>query len=225
MNYLLFDFDGTIADTYTVVEKVGMELARKHGLSIDPDETRGIGIKNALIKADFPLWKLPALISELKKQLNIHIQTDIKPFEEIIPVLAELSTKYNLAIVSSNSKENIESFLNKHKLFSLFTFVYSDSSIFGKHAVLKRLLAKYQINPAKVIYIGDEDRDIQASRKLGIPIISVGWGYNTLSLLEKAEPDYLIEKPCQILDILSGIERKSINLKKDIPNPIVRRIK
>jgi phosphoglycolate phosphatase len=212
LNYLLFDFDGTIADTYTIVEKVGMELARKHGLSIDPDETRTIGIKNALIKADFPLWKLPALISELKKQLAIHIQTDIKPFEEIVPVLAKLAQKYNLAIVSSNSKENIESFLNKHKLFSLFTFVYSDSSIFGKHAVLKRLLAKYQINPAKAIYVGDEDRDIQAARKLHLPIISVSWGYNSPSLLAKAEPDYLIDKPRQILDILCQIERQRTNL-------------
>jgi phosphoglycolate phosphatase len=52
-------------------------------------------------------------------------------------------------------------------------------------------------------YIGNEDRDIHAAHKLKIPIIAVTWGYNVRELLATEKPDYLIDKPEELLGILS----------------------
>ena len=53
----------------------------------------------------------------------------------------------------------------------------------------------------KIIYVGDETRDIEACKKVGVPIISVGWGFNTSANLKKHDPDYFIEDPKELLEI------------------------
>jgi len=122
-------------------------------------------------------------------------------FFDCISDLNNLSKKYDLGIISSNSESNIKSFLDKHNLTSLFSYIHTDSSLFGKHTILKKFCRKFKIEYSNVIYIGDEDRDILAAKKMKIKVVSVTWGYNDKSLLEKEKPDYLVEAPKQILDI------------------------
>lgn len=72
------------------------------------------------------------------------------------------------------------------------------------------LLRKYGIRPEETIYVGDETRDIEAARKTNIEIIAVSWGYNSKQLLEKQKPDFLIDKPRQLVDILEGLRNPAL---------------
>ena len=145
--------------------------------------------------------KFPKILSIEFRGYNLTEIVDHIVIEETKSrIFKKLNEDYKLGIVSSNSEENIRIVLRRYKIENLFEFVYSSSSIFGKHLVLKRMCKKYKINPNSIIYIGDEDRDIIAAKKAKIKIIAVTWGFNSEKLLKEEKPDYLVNAPKEILE-------------------------
>jgi len=196
--YIVFDFDGTIADTYQDVLNLVNDFKEDKYKKIDFKDIRDYGFRYLIQKAGIPLWEIPEFIYQVKSKLKK--KNNIRLFPDILDVFKKLSENYNLGIVSSNSEENVKIALKKYKIENLFKFIYSDSSIFGKHLILKKMCKKYKINPDDVIYVGDEDRDIIAAKKARIKVIAVTWGFNSEKLLKKEKPDYLIHTPKEILE-------------------------
>ena len=198
IKYIVFDFDGTLADTFDVIKTIA---TKEYGaIDIDFELVKELGAKSFLKQMNIPLWKLPEMAINVTSKLRN--SKDIKLFPGIIDLLNNLKNNYKIGIVSSNSKENIIDTLKIHNIESLFEFVYSDSSIFGKHLVLKKMCGKYKINPLEVIYVGDEDRDIIAAKKIKIKTIAVTWGFNSKEKLSREKPDYIVDSPIQILEIV-----------------------
>ena len=100
--------------------------------------------------------------------------------------------------------ENVSLFLNKHKL-TCFKHIDSDQSLFGKDKVIANFLKKYQIKNEEAIYVGDEVRDIEAAHKAKIKIMAVTWGFNYEEVLKQNSPDYLVNQPKQIAEVLEKI--------------------
>ena len=196
---MVFDFDGTIADTFQKIKSIVNDLKKEEGKEIDFEEIRDYGTIALIKKSGVPFWKLPKFIyrtmSELKNKGNI------KLFPWTSKVFKKLSKDYKLGILSSNSEGNIRSVLRKYKIENLFEFVYSKSSLFGKHKTIKKMCKKYKIKSNEAIYVGDEDRDIIAAKKVKIKIIAVTWGFNSKKRLKEKNPDYLIENPRELLKI------------------------
>lgn len=196
---IIFDFDGTLVDTFDVIKKIAINEYGEY--DIDFELFKQEGARGLLKKANIPRRKLPGMIlnvtSKLRKSENI------KLFPGIVDMLYSLKNNYKIGIVSSNSKDIIIDALKKHNIENLFEFVYSESSLFGKHLVLKRVCDKQNIKPLDVIYVGDEDRDIIAAKKAGIKTIAVTWGFNSREKLSRENPDYLVDSPMQILEVLS----------------------
>jgi phosphoglycolate phosphatase len=69
------------------------------------------------------------------------------------------------------------------------------------------LLAKIQkkYNTDKILYIGDEPRDIIASKAVKIKIAAVTWGYSNKKLLAEYNPDFIIDRPQEILKIIKKL--------------------
>lgn len=199
IKYIIFDFDGTIADTFDVLKTIAIDEYSEY--DIDLELFKNEGAKGMLKKLDIPSWKLPGMILSITSKLRN--SSDIKLFPGIVDLLSILKKDYKIGIVSSNSQEIINNTLIKYNIQNLFKFVYSESSIFGKHLVLKRMCSKYSINPLNVIYVGDEDRDIIAAKKVKIKTIAVTWGFNSKEKLSKENPDYLIDLPMQIFEVIS----------------------
>ncbi|MDE1866773.1 MAG: HAD hydrolase-like protein, partial [Thaumarchaeota archaeon] len=84
----------------------------------------------------------------------------------------------------------------------LFDFVYTGRAVYGKARLLKKLMKEKTIPHKDPIYVGDEIRDVEAAKKAGIRVIGVAWGYNTKAALQKANPDYIVEKPEELQEII-----------------------
>ena len=199
IKYIVFDFDGTLADTFESIK----EIARNEIGDIsdeDFDLLKDEGIKGIMKRKNIKFWKLPKMALTVTSKLKN--KGDIRLFPEMINLVQSLSKSYKIGIVSSNSEENIIQTLRKNNIINLFDFVFSQSSIFGKHIVLKKMCRKYQINPSEVIYVGDEDRDIAASKKAKIKHIAVTWGYNSEKRLRELAPDYIANSPKEIAEII-----------------------
>lgn len=84
----------------------------------------------------------------------------------------------------------------------VFDFIFSCRKIFGKHRIIKKAIKKNNLSINEIVYIGDEIRDIDACKKIGVNIISVSWGYNNKSSLIKEKAGIVIENPIEILEYL-----------------------
>lgn len=200
-NYIVFDFDGTLADTFDVIKTIAMQEYGEYDIDIDLFKSEGA--KGMLKKLDIPRWKIPGMILNVTSKLRS--SKEIKLFPGIVDMLNVMKKDYKIGIVSSNSQEIINATLREYEMDDLFEFVYSESSLFGKHLVLKKMCSKYKIDPLDVIYVGDEDRDIVAAKKANIKTIAVTWGFNSKEKLSRENPDYLVDSPMEILEALQNL--------------------
>jgi|SRR6056297_1404893 len=200
IKYIVFDFDGTLADTFEIMKEIAKnefeDLSDK-----DFELLRDEGIKGMMKRKNIHVWELPKMVLRFTSKMKN--KENVKLFPEVLELLKTLSKSYKLGIVSSNSEENIIQNLKKYNAHSLFDFIFSQSSIFGKDKVLKKMCKKYQINSSEVIYVGDEDRDIIAAKKIKIKNIAVTWGYNSEKKLQEVNPDIIVNSPKEIIEKIS----------------------
>lgn len=200
---LIFDFDGTLADSLPVVVDIINTLAKQFGYKTvdekDLPQLQNKSQKELLKMFEISMLKLPKFLLQGKKMLYEQIE-DVPVFPHLKEVLQQLHKTHTLGILTSNSIENVEKFLQKHEL-DMFDFVHSEKNLFGKHKALKSLLNKYQLNKEESMYVGDESRDIEACHKIQLDIIAVSWGFNTKDLLEKYKPTFLIDTPEELLKV------------------------
>ncbi len=203
---IIFDFDGTIADSLLkgieITNKIAKQLNIKTIKEEEIEHLRNLTPYELIKYMGIPLFKIPVLVARYHKETNEIIDT-LKPYHGMPGVINTLAEKYMLGILSSNSEENINKFLKNNNLDKNFLFVSSQPSLFGKGASLKKIMRQHKLGPDQVIYIGDEVRDIQSAKKARIKIISVTWGGNSRKLLERFSPDYIAETPGDILSILT----------------------
>ncbi len=201
---IIFDFDGTIADTFGVFYNILRELGPQIGIGdITPEDIlayRQKGAKELIKQFKIKAWRVPFLIKKGQKIFGKHIESTA-PFERMPEVLRLLfESKIKLGIVTTNTSGNVRKFLEKWDL-EVFDFVISTPSLFGKKSALKRTLKRYGLKKEEVIYIGDEVRDIESAKSAGISVGAVVWGYNTKDLLVEHSPDFVFEEPKNLLEL------------------------
>lgn len=209
MKEIIFDFDGTIADTFDVVLSISNCLASEFGYPpVQPEEVKhlkNLTSREILKQSGVSLLKLPFLLRRLRVELNREI-CRLGPIAGIREVLQELKDGGNhLGIVTSNSRENVIAFLEAQQMADLFDFVGSGLTLFGKGRIIQQIIKQQKLDPAIVTYVGDETRDIEAARKIGIRVIAVSWGFNSSQILAEHRPDFLIHRPAELLEVLTKL--------------------
>ncbi|MCT7956890.1 HAD-IA family hydrolase [Laspinema palackyanum] len=205
---ILFDFDGTIADSLDSIVKITNRLSGEFGYKKttqeDVENLRNMNSLQIIKTSGVPIFKIPFLLQMVKLELNHEIQ-NLKPTAGILESLHTLKQKeHKLGIVTSNSLENVKAFLERNEMTKLFSFIHAGSTLFGKNKAIRRFLKKEGVSPESVIYVGDETRDIEAAKKARIKVIAVTWGFNSKMVLAQHNPDLAIDKP---QDLIAAIER------------------
>ncbi|MBD2384917.1 HAD-IA family hydrolase [Cylindrospermum sp. FACHB-282] len=205
---IIFDFDGTIADTVDALVSIANRLAREFGyIQITPNELallRNLTAREIIKYSGISLFKIPFLLKKVKAELKDKIH-EFKPIPGIQEALIELKNQgYQLGIITSNSQDNVTEFLKLNDLDYLFEFINSGVTIFGKTTIINNVLRQRQLKPQSVIYVGDETRDIEASKKANIKVIAVTWGFNSPEALTKQNPNFLIHQPRELLDVIKS---------------------
>lgn len=205
---LIFDFDGTIADTLAETRRIFNQLAPDYGIrQVDEHELhhlRHLSLKQLLKHLDIPKRKVPALISRGTGLMRGNI-TRLQLIPGMREVLLEMRNHVDsFGILTSNATANVELFLQTHNLREPFDFISSTSKLTGKAKHLKAIRKTFSLRPEQMLYIGDELRDVKASQKAGIPIAAVTWGFNSRESLAAESPTHLFEQPADFLRLLVG---------------------
>jgi phosphoglycolate phosphatase len=201
----IFDFDGTLADTFPwfirvvngVADRYGFERIEAH----ESDMLRGRGAREIVRHLRVPAWKLP-LIARHMRRLAAEDPDAARLFEGTARMLQDLSSAgIRIAVVSSNAEENVRRALGPATA-ALVERYACGASIFGKASKFRRILKESGVAPAHAICIGDEIRDHEAASAAGIPFGAVAWGYTTAEALRRLGPERMFDSMDEIAGAL-----------------------
>ena len=207
---ILFDFDGTLGDTFEVGVEILNALAGEFGFrglpQCDVEHARDLSTRELMSYLGIPQMKLHRISKRGTEEITKRIM-GIHPFPRIPAMLRELERgDVQLGVLTSNSERNVRAFLKNHEL-EVFDFIKSSSKLLGKSRVLRALMKEYGFAPREILFIGDELRDIEAAHEVGVHMAAVTWGYNSTAALKAAGPDYMIGDPMDICALVAGQDK------------------
>ncbi|MCK1619356.1 HAD family hydrolase [Bradyrhizobium sp. 159] len=203
---VIFDLDGTLADSFPWFLRTINDVADRFGFrrvkDEDIEELRHASSREILSHLEVPLWKLPA-IARHARRLKAEAASEISLFAGVEAMLQALAgSGVQLALVTSDSEASAREKLGEAA--ALFAHFDCSASLFGKAAKFRRVIRRASVEPSKVISIGDEVRDIEAARNVGIACGAVCWGYAAPAALRALEPDHVFEQMDEIVGVLCG---------------------
>lgn len=200
----IFDLDGTLADSFPwflrTINDVADRFNFRRVADQDIEELRHASSREILARLEVPLWKLPA-IARHARRLKAEATSEISLFDGVEAMLRTLAGNgVQLALVTSDSEANAREKLGEAA--ALFSHFDCSASLFGKPAKFRRVIRRAGVEPARVISIGDEVRDIEAARAVGIACGAVCWGYAAPAALRAHAPDHTFEQLNEIVRAL-----------------------
>lgn len=205
---VVFDFDGTIADSFAEVLSLYDAIADELGLPVSTPgqiaELRRMSPSEALRFVAIPLWKVPRIVAAVRDGMRDRMHA-LAPFPGIHDAIRELRAMgCRCCILSSNSRENVRDFLARHGIAE-FEVVSCGASLMGKGTRIRRLVSSGALGAGQVFYVGDEVRDVLAASEAGVRSVAVSWGYNDRSVLESSGADFLLDAPRQISELFASL--------------------
>lgn len=203
----IFDLDGTLADSFPwflrTINDIADHFDFRRVAPEDIEELRHASTREILSHLEVPLWKLPA-IARHARRLKAEAASEISLFAGVDAMLRTLTDKsVQLALVTSDSEANAREKLGDAA--ALFSHFDCAASLFGKAAKFRRVVHRAGVAPTQVISIGDEVRDIDAARAVGIACGAVCWGYAAPAALRALRPDHVFEHIRDIAPALIGV--------------------
>jgi phosphoglycolate phosphatase len=204
---VIFDFDGTLADSFPWLISVMDELADRFKFKrLDKEQIetlRGYDARKLIKEYRVPFWRIPSIGKHIRNLMSENIH-NIRMFEGIPAILQSLAEQGAvLAVLSSNSCQNIHQVLGPENTV-LISYYECGVSIFGKPAKIKKLLKVSGIKPGEAILIGDEIRDLEAAKAIPIASGAVSWGYARVEALQARGPSEFFESVAEIVEKLGG---------------------
>lgn len=210
---IIFDFDGTIADSLdmlvTISNRLAVQFGYKQTSQTELAQLKNLTSREIIKQSGISIFKVPFLLRKVKAEMSPGIKT-LSLFSGMREALIELDNiGHKLVIISSNSKSNILAFLEHNNLENIFYYIYSGTTVFGKDKVINKFTKQENIDIADVVYVGDETRDIEAAKKSNVVAIAVSWGFNTKEALAKQNPDFLIDQPQELINVLDSLSNST----------------
>ncbi|NOH02769.1 MAG: HAD family hydrolase [Chloroflexi bacterium] len=206
MALVTFDYDGVLADTLNDLIRFGQEACNR------------LGVKHVVTKGDLSNLEVMSfatfgqacevpehLIDEFVKiSLNLFAEKESLPaiYDGLSEVINHLSAHHKIAIVTTNSSQNVHAFLAKHGLDNLIHAVYGVDTPGSKAQKISIARERFAKNGEAVFMIGDSLSDVRAARETGVTSIAVTWGHQSLETLMLGEPDYVVNNPQSLIEVI-----------------------
>jgi phosphoglycolate phosphatase len=200
---VIFDFDGTLANTIELVARIYNEHHEEFGsLPVDLEELpiyQKLGYKKAAKKAKIRWRKIPKLMLTIGREMKKHMG-EVDPYPGVVQMLKKIRAKgISIGVLTSNNGSLVKEFFKVND-FPEFDFIVSEKTLFGKEKSLKKIIKRHNLDRNKVIYVGDEPRDVVSCRKAKIKVIGVTWGLGGVEGLAPSNPDKIVHNTSELFN-------------------------
>ncbi len=204
MKAVLFDWDGTLADTRQVIVATFQQVSREVGVSVNTEfierrigtgaaqtfreilQTAGKPFDDALIKR----------LLEKKIQVEMGMSRKVKLFPGALTLLEALQGKTRIALASMNNRPIIEDLLNAMNISDCFevTLTVEEVSKFKPDPeIFLKTASKLNCPPANCVVVEDSIFGVQAAKAAGMDCVAVLTGVYKREELETANPGLIVE--------------------------------
>ncbi len=207
MSLILFDFDGVLADTLGDLLRFGQEACDELGVA----HTVTTEDLNSLEVMSFATYGRQVEVPErlvgefVSRCLAKFAEKDSTPnlFDGLGAVVWELSTRSALGVITGNSSKNVTAFLAEHGLGACVSVIYGLDAPGSKAQKILQAQDQFAAQGEAVFMVGDSASDIRAASEAGVKSIAVGWGHQSAATLLRANPDFLVYSPVQLLEVIN----------------------
>lgn len=201
----IFDFDGTLGDTMGWFLEISDSLALRFGFKpLDRskiDSLRHMSARELMKLQKVSPFKLPTIAKHVQKLMTADAHR-IEMFPGVPEMLRTVhASGVKIAVVSSNSEENIRLVLGQ-ELCGLVSQFNCGASVFGKAGKFRKVLKAQGVKPSETLSVGDEIRDLDAAREVGMRTGVVCWGYTAPEALIGQKPDHVFHA---VEDIMAAV--------------------
>lgn len=220
----LFDFDGTLADSFPFFAETLGDVADRFGFrrfgADEVDDLRALGAREIMARAGVPMWKVPAIAAHFRARMAERIN-EIPLFPGAGEMLAGVRAGgATIAVVTSNAEDNVRRVLGP-ELARLVDHFDCGLALFGKAARIRRLIRHFGRRPDDCVFVGDELRDLDAARACGIRFVGVGWGYTRPDALAAAGADVVVN----VGELASVLRAAASPAPRETPGDVARRFR
>jgi phosphoglycolate phosphatase len=211
---IIFDLDGTLADTLSDIAGSMNRVLRAHRFPVHPVEDYkmlvGRGLDNLVLMSLPEHGRPPGLVSKCLAEMmedyheNCLVETCLyRGIREMLVQLAE--QKIKLAVFSNKSEPLTQKIVKS--LLGEFPFVRvmgarSDVPIKPDPAGALIISKQMGVPPEEMIYMGDSDVDMITATRAGMYAVGVLWGFRSREELLDNGAQMLLQKPADLMSVL-----------------------
>jgi HAD superfamily hydrolase (TIGR01509 family) len=179
---LVFDCDGTLADTMPLHWRAWSDLARRHDL-IFP-ETRFYGLGGVPTRDILRMLAAeqgrpdidPIALSHEKEELYFQYLPEVGPVEEVVAIAREHRGRVPMAVASGGSRHAIRRILAHLQILEWFDAVVTNEDVTRQKPapdIFLEAASRIRVEPARCRAFEDTDLGMQAIRSAGMDAIDV----------------------------------------------------
>lgn len=198
MKVLLFDYDGTIVDTLDDVCRGFNKVAAEFNLRKRSKREVALLYKRNIFDSFLKIGVKKKDLGKFNDAMRDIYPKKVKLFKGIKSSIDKLEKENRVFIVTSNDESAIISSVRQNKIKS--HGILGAEKGFSKVKKIKAIKKKYP--KSEIIYIGDTLGDMIEAKKAGVKSIGVSWGFNSRGILKKGKPDYIVDRPEDLVKVL-----------------------
>jgi phosphoglycolate phosphatase len=213
---VLFDLDGTLADTIADIAAAMNHALVKYGYPARDEKTYRRFVGNGIRRLAYDMLpetekndSLAAVVSgEALRYYAEHPADYARPYPGITAVISELKRQKVKTAVLSNKPDEIA----KLVIAKLFNAELFDCVTGERPGVARKpdpessweILAVMDRTPRQTMLAGDSEVDMETAKNIGCLPVGVSWGFRSVDIIEKAGAALIINRPEEILQLVFG---------------------
>lgn len=203
---LNFDYDGVIANSFEPLLALTIQTQKLLGFGRPPTSEDFRSLENLSIEG---LGRHIGLSEDLvshyvQKFFELQKQKwSVEVFPDIVPVFHELSQQHKLVVITASQSDAVAETLETSGLDSTISKVFGGEIGLTKAERIRMSCEAFQIDHNNVFMIGDTISDIRQGKLAQAQTVAVTWGFQNQALLKKENPYFIIDKPRDLLRIIT----------------------
>jgi len=203
---IVFDFDGVLADTLDEMLHIARLVCETMGYPCEPSPAD----LDALNTMEFIELGRQLGIPEQRAQefvertFRLSYSRPVPPriFPGMREVVVELAKESKIGILTGNSFQVVDRFLETNELSAVIDVVMSADVPGNRSLKLKRIVSQLGMASGKAYLVGDAVSDVRVAREEAVTSVAVTWGHQSEAKLHSVNPDYLVRTPQELMVVL-----------------------
>jgi len=201
---IFWDFDGVIADS----KKFVFDYWKKAlgGAGYDFKQADFEATFDVKMPFDYLHDRYGTIARDITKKYSEYERDFYANLVHIFPhmneVLGELRTNHDFFIISANLAEVIDETLEKNAIGAHFQQVLGRETVGHKDEKIEKICQENQYSKESCIFVGDTVSDMNHAKATDLSCVGVTWGVHSREKLQQVSPNFLVDTPEELYNLL-----------------------